>query len=95
MGIEDDETWVNLLAQHYPDVEFLNYGRPVFAAENVLRSYNAYPADAYIWLIVDNDDFPVREYYPVNESFEITQLFSNLKYLNLYKFYYSKSIRFW
>lgn len=71
MGIEDDETWVNLLAQHYPDVEFLNYGRPVFAAENVLRSYNAYPADAYIWLIVDNDDFPVREYYPVKGNYPL------------------------
>lgn len=63
MGVTDDETWVNILAEIYPDVEFLNYGRPVFAAGNVLRSYNAYPADAYIWLIVYNDDFPPREYY--------------------------------
>ncbi len=63
MGVEDNETWVNILAETYPEIEFLNYGRPVFAAGNVLRSYNAYSADAYMWLIVDNDDFPDREYH--------------------------------
>ena len=63
MGIEDNETWVNILAETYPDVEFLNYGRPVFSSGNVLRSYNAYSADAYMWLVVYNDDFPDREYY--------------------------------
>ena len=67
MGVEDDETWVNYIAEVYPDVHFLNYGRPVFSAGNVLRSHDAYPADAYIWLVVDNDDFPDREYIP-NDS---------------------------
>lgn len=64
MGVEDDETWVNILAETYPNIEFLNYGRPVFSSGNVLRSYNAYSADAYLWLVVDNDDFPDREYFP-------------------------------
>lgn len=57
MGVEDDETWVNLIASQYPNVHFINAGRPVFGAGNVYDSRDEYPADGYIWLVVSNDDF--------------------------------------
>lgn len=71
MGVEDDETWVNILAETYPDVHFLNYGRPMFSSGNVLRSYNTYEADAYMWLIISNDDFPDSEYYPSKGGYSL------------------------
>lgn len=57
MGVDDHETWVNLLAQRYPDVQFLNAGRPTYSVSNVLASYNYYDeSDAFIYIVIDDDD---------------------------------------
>lgn len=57
MGVEDEQTWLNLVAEQFPNVQFVNWGRPVFGAENVYSSYQNYDADGYLWLVISNDDF--------------------------------------
>lgn len=57
MGVDDHETWVNLLAQRYPKVQFLNAGRPTYSVSNVLASYNYYDqSDGFIYIVIDDDD---------------------------------------
>lgn len=58
IGVNDDETWVNLLAQEFPDVHFTNTGHPGFSAGNIYAVYQSLDADAYIWFIIDNDVMP-------------------------------------
>ncbi len=58
-GVNDSDTWVQLLADSTPLVHFDNYGLPAYNIGNVsalyasLRDSSAY--DGYIYLIVPND----------------------------------------
>jgi hypothetical protein len=55
-GVDDDETWINHLAQVYPDVQFVNTGLTSYNSTNVLGSKRAFPnGDAYVYLMIDND----------------------------------------
>ena len=61
-GVDDDDMWVNLLAQEFQDVTFINYARQGYEANNLLALYesiendsNSKP-DGYIWFIVNNDN---------------------------------------
>ena len=55
-GVDDDETWINHLAQVYPDVQFVNTGLTSYNSTNVLGSKRAFPdGDAYLYLMTDND----------------------------------------
>lgn len=69
-GVDDTETWVNRLAEMVTNVAFVNYGRPTFSAPNVLDSYQTYPADGYIWLVINNDDFPRSDYLERSVAYE-------------------------
>jgi lysophospholipase L1-like esterase len=54
-GVNDEETWVNLLARKFPTIKLINAGVSGFNSTQVLRSLDIYPADAYIWLTIPND----------------------------------------
>lgn len=54
-GVDDEETYVNLLAQNYPDVAWRNLSRSGYSAANIVGLHDSYQADAYIWLIINND----------------------------------------
>lgn len=55
-GVEDSETFVNLIAEKFPNIHFLNTARPGYNAGNIARLIPAYPASAYIYLAIDNDN---------------------------------------
>lgn len=55
-GVEDEETWVNQIAQHMSDVNISNLGIPRYSSTNILGTFQAFPdADAYLYLIIQND----------------------------------------
>lgn len=55
-GVNDDETWGNLLARELPEIQVINAAQIGYNAENIREVYRAYPdADGFIYLIVDND----------------------------------------
>ena len=58
-GVDDDETWINHLAQMYPDIHFVNTGMTTYNSVAVRGTKAAFPdGDAYVYLIIDNDVEP-------------------------------------
>lgn len=60
-GVNDNETFTNLLAQEFPDVHFIDASLNGYNVGNVLGTIRAVEADAYIYFIVHNDDDPPLE----------------------------------
>jgi|GEM_PF-2083144 len=56
IGVNDEDTWVNLLAMTYPDIHWINTGRSNYSAPNVQWLQASTPADGYVWIIIDNDN---------------------------------------
>lgn len=55
-GVNDAETWVNLLARDFPTVQFINAGVNGYNIETVWRSMGRFPnAKGYLYLMTDND----------------------------------------
>lgn len=54
-GVNDSETWVNLLAREYPTVHFINPARGDYSAANIALLKADTRANGYIWLIIGND----------------------------------------
>lgn len=56
-GVEDNETWVNLLAQEFPDVNFINAGLHGYSSRHVMISQDEWldQADGFIYFINPND----------------------------------------
>lgn len=66
MGVNDGETWVNLLAREYADVRFVNAGVIGYNTAQVLAMIRAVPADGYFYTMFDNDaDIPLD---PMHDS---------------------------
>ncbi len=62
-GVNDDETWVNLLAQDLPELTVINAGFDAYNSENVRGTLLDFPdADFYVYLIIHNDDEPTTVY---------------------------------
>lgn len=61
-GVEDNETWVNILAEQFQDVQFINPARPDYSAPNTALVKAYYPADGYLWLIIQGDEQVPYEY---------------------------------
>ena len=57
-GVEDDEPFTNLLAMQYPDVHFINAGIIGYNIHNVLSTIQDIEADAYVYLLINNDAEP-------------------------------------
>lgn len=55
-GVDDADTFANLLAQQFPDVYFINGGVDSYNSTNVLGTLRAFSdANGYLYLISDND----------------------------------------
>lgn len=65
-GIQDNETWVNRLALALPGVAFVNAGKPAYNITNVHRTIESMEADAFIYLIISNDDLQTAIFKPEN-----------------------------
>lgn len=61
-GVNDKDTWINQLAQRFPDVHFINSGRSAYSVGNVLLAKDYYVGDGYIWMLVGNDAEPTFFY---------------------------------
>lgn len=61
-GVNDADTWINLLARRFPDVHFINAGRSAYSAGNVLLTKHYYAGDGYVWMLVGNDAEPAFFY---------------------------------
>lgn len=56
-GVDDEETFANLVAQQLPGVRIYNAGITGYNSTNILRQVQQYPnADAIVYLITNNDD---------------------------------------
>jgi hypothetical protein len=55
LGVSDNQTWVNLIALRYPDIQILNYALPGYNSSDVLESITRRSLDGYIYLIIGND----------------------------------------
>lgn len=61
-GVDDDQTWINLIARQRPDLHVVNAGVSGYNSTNVRRSVAQYPAaDALVYLIVNNDADPENQ----------------------------------
>ena len=60
-GVDDDQTWVNLIARTLPGVHVINAGVSGYNSTNVARTVAQFPdADALVYLIVNNDAEPEK-----------------------------------
>jgi hypothetical protein len=57
-GVNDDETFTNQLARHFPEVHFIDAGLNGYNIGNVLGTIRSIDADAYVYFIIHNDDDP-------------------------------------
>lgn len=62
LGVSDEQTFVNLIAQANPGVRVVNAGMPAFNITNIRRAVATQPPEArIIYLISDNDADPIFE----------------------------------
>ncbi len=54
-GVNDSDTWVNRLAQQFPDVRFINAGVNGYNSDNIRATLDVTKADGYIYLLTGND----------------------------------------
>jgi hypothetical protein len=61
-GVNDDDTWVNLLAAQLPGTTVINAGFDAYNSENVLGTLADYPdAHLFVYLIFANDAVPTLD----------------------------------
>lgn len=72
LGVDDADTWVNLLAGNHPDWNTLNLGVAGYNSAAVRLSIAASPADAYVYLI-SNNDAEAQIFHPSPEARPIYQ----------------------
>ncbi|MBN1565813.1 MAG: SGNH/GDSL hydrolase family protein [Anaerolineae bacterium] len=55
-GVDDDEVWVNRVAEQLDGTTVINAGLDQYNSENVLRTLNDFPdADLFVYLVIGND----------------------------------------
>ncbi len=62
MGIADSDVLVNMLAQDYPNIHWINAALPGYNSRNIARQASTIQADGYLWLIIQNDGEPDINY---------------------------------
>lgn len=55
-GVNDEQAWVNLIARQMPNVKFINTAVFGYNIKDVYLAYQRVSADAYLYLMVSNDD---------------------------------------
>lgn len=85
-GVDDEQTWVNLVAARFPQVHVINAALPRYNSTNVLLSARDLQAqggvDAYFYLIISNDiegSIDIRSSRFVGDGSNLTQI---VRYLN-------------
>ena len=58
LGVDDAQTWPNLVARQFPTVHFTNLALSGYNARNIVAAHAALPADGYIYLAIPNDNQP-------------------------------------
>jgi hypothetical protein len=66
LGVNDAETWVNLIASHHPEWNAINSGVAGYNSYAVRLTIADTPADMYIYLITNNDA-DLQLFHPVVE----------------------------
>ena len=57
-GVNDQDTFTNLLARSFPEVHFIDAGLNGYNLGNVLGTIRSIEADAYIYFMIHNDEDP-------------------------------------
>jgi len=79
-GVNDDETWINLLARELPEATVINTGFDGYNSENIRGTLLDFPdADIFVYFIVDNDA------EPTNPVFRMTRVSMLKKYYTYIK----------
>lgn len=62
-GVNDDETWVNILSEQYPNVYLMNTGVTTYPIEPIVGTYQMYQneADGFLYLIISNDGHDAQD----------------------------------
>ena len=76
-GVSDGDTWVSVLARALPGIQFVNAGVPGYNAEDVLRARQGIQGDAYLYLLIGNDNDPPLPW----QSYQSLQGSAMAKYL--------------
>lgn len=80
-GVEDEHTWVNLVAQALPQAHLINATLPGYNSTNALNTLELFPeADIIVYLIISNDVFVPWHEGPFKEAASIPRE----SYLRLY-----------
>jgi hypothetical protein len=79
LGIDDEVTWANLIAQRRPDLRVVNAALPWYDVWAVARTAEALSADWRVYLLVDNDaDHTAEEALTLIDRVSAIKLYTNL-----------------
>lgn len=62
-GVDDEQTWIDLLARELPDAAMINTGMTGYNLDDVVATYRQLSADAYVYLLIDNDADPPKQWW--------------------------------
>lgn len=80
-GVNDDQTWVDLVARNLPGINIINAAYNGYNSENVRGTIAQFPdAKAIIYLVISNDPFVTSNSGPV----EFPPLFATARYLQYF-----------
>lgn len=54
-GVNDAETWTNLLAQVHPEIHFINAGYNGYNIQNARMTIDSFEADGYLYVMISDD----------------------------------------
>jgi hypothetical protein len=77
-GVNDNQTFVNLIALNFPDVTMWNTSRATYGVENIAALVDHYEADGYIWFVFYNDAAPFLTQTPQNKYPSALELYAAL-----------------
>lgn len=79
LGVDDEATWANRIAQARPDLRVVNAALPWYDVWAVARTAEALPADWRVYLLVDNDaDHTAQEALNLIDRVSAIKLYANL-----------------
>lgn len=68
LGVNDNQTWPDLVAQDLSGVDAINPSKPGYNAANFMPLIKATPATAYVYLAIANDTEPPAKFIPHGQS---------------------------
>lgn len=68
-GVDDAQTWVNQIARQVPAVHLIDAGIVGYNIQDVYETLP--PADAYLYLLIDNDDQPRLSFFGARTTYSL------------------------